>query len=200
MENQTEKSSKFVMFLIPVLTILGFLSTVVWFIAAAAHPEAGLGMGVIILSIIAYIVAMVYALHGYKKPHGNMLRYTFLVFAVSLALYSDTQLAQISSVTVLINVICTVPVAYMAGRLHKFNQNKVLLYIVVVMLLIAGIIDFVWFTPSMAPGVAGGFLFAVLKFSTLNKFILSLALAAAYVSRFRTHKEAGLADDEKKKK
>ena len=199
MNNQANKGSKFLMFIIPILTVLGFLSTVVWFIIAIDHPDAGLGMGVIILSIIAYIVAMVYALYGYKKPHGNMLRYTFLVFAVSLALYADKQLSNISSVTLLVNVICTVPVAYLAGRLHKFNQNKALLYIVVVMLLLAGLIDFVWFGPNTVPGIASGFLFAVLKFSTLNKFILALALATAYVSRFRTHKEAGLADDEKKK-
>ena len=193
-----EKSNKFLMFLIPVLTLLGFLSTVVWLIVSF-RPDSGLGTGIAILSVIAYIVAIVYALVGYKKPHGNMLRHTFIVFAISLALYADkVQLSQVGTVALLINAVCTVPVAYMAGRLHKFDQNKALLYLVVVMLLIAGLIDFLFFTKNTVPGI-GGFVFGVLKFSTFNKFILGLALATAYVSRFRTHKEAGLLDDEKKK-
>ena len=191
------KSNKFLMLLIPVLTMLGFLSTVVWLIVSF-RPDSGLGTGIALLSVIAYIVAIVYALVGYKKPHGNMLRYTFLVFAISLALYADkVQLSQVGTVALLINAVCTVPVAYMAGRLHKFNQNKALLYLVVVMLLIAGLIDFMFFTKNAVPGI-GGFVFGVLKFSTFNKFILALALATAYASRFRMHKEAGLLDDEKK--
>ena len=192
-----KNTSKILMYVIQALTLLGFLSTVVWLVVSF-NPAQKLETGIAIIAIVVYIIVFLYALYGYKKPHGNMLRYTFIIFAVSLALYAYSTLASpVSAVPVVINVLCTVPIAYVAGRLHKFNQNKVLLYVALVMLLIAAIIDCILFTKSMVPEV-GGFVFVVLKFSTFNKFILGLALATTYVNRFHTHKEAGLIDDEKK--
>ncbi len=192
-----KNNSKILMYVIQALTLLGFLSTIAWLVVSF-NPGLKEQTVLSIISLIVYVIVFLYALFGYKKPHGNMLRYTFIIFAVSLALYAyGSQTSPVSTVSVIINVLCTVPVAYVAGRLHKFNQNKVLLYIALVMLLIAGLMDCILLTQNMVPEVSG-FIFVVLKFGAFNKFILGLALATTYVNRFHTHKEAGLLDDEKK--
>ena len=192
MEDQTELTRKLLLLFVPVLALFGFAAAVVRlvFSVGAAGALAAVGEG---FTVAAYIVAFVYALFGYKKPHGNLLRYTFLSFAVSLAVYAGTQ-SGAGDLSVFLNVLCTVPVAYTAGRLHKYRQNKLLLYLVAVMLLIAAVIDCRALAASLPEGGDGFYGFA-LKFGAFSKFILGVALAAAYFSRWHTHREAGMRDD-----
>ena len=155
--------------------------------------------------IIGYILALYYALWGYKTPHGNMLRYMILAYAFLLALGSESRLFAnarperpvdvanadgqirrgtrgLASYKDLITSISLVLMGYTAGRLNKYKQNKIIIPIILVLL----------FIRSFVMGLTR----IQVMMTDLSFFILWLGIACAYFARYDAHKEAGLLDKE----
>ena len=90
---------------------------------------------------VMYAALLYYALRGFRIPHGNLLRYCFLLFALT-----DGALVVIG----VARDCCSIPVlvldllgillsAYIAGRLNKYQKNRFLMPLVA-LLFLAGIL------------------------------------------------------------
>lgn len=156
--------------------------------------------------IIGYLLALYYALWGYKTPHGNLLRYLIITYAFLLALGSESRLLggsgrserpvdvtdaasqarrglrRIQQYKRLLTSCALIMMGHIAGRLNKYKQNKILIPIVLVIL----------FIRAFVTGV--GRIQVVM--TDLSYFILWVGIACAYFARYDAHKEAGLLDDE----
>jgi len=132
----------------------------------------------LLLALIAY-----YAIYGYRKPNGNLLKYIILIFAVpdlisvySRALVGDAWQAVIRAIT--IGLLC-----YIAGRLHRVKQNVILMLVVTAFILIGIIVRIVNLKASI--GIA-------------TQLIIWIDICVAYFLRYKEHKEAGLMDKAEK--
>lgn len=100
--------------------LLEIFATVVNFITIPNHS---------IISAIQLIICfpiVYYALVGYKKPHGNILKYTMIFFGFSLLLNIHNGLILGVKSIVWICAISMLLIGYISGRLHKFNQNRLI--------------------------------------------------------------------------
>ena len=136
---------------------------------------------------VQFVLAAFYACCGYKKPHGNLMRYLLLFYAASLGamlvIRADTQGVLYNSTYVAVIILST----YMAGRLNKYQQNVIISLIILA-------IKFVNVYPGMSVRIGhSGFTF-VNFFGSIGPVVIWLAIAASYLIRFKPHKEAGLAD------
>ena len=140
--------------------------------------------------IFLFIAITYYAIIGYKKAHGDLLRVVFLVFSFSClgTIVSQVSYEKLSGTVsfVILMGIAALLTAYMGGRLDKIKKNYTLLIIISLALLIKSILDY------LAYPVRNISLF-LWAFST---FILWFDIAFAYILRYKEHKEAGLADKE----
>lgn len=135
-----------------------------------------------IVTIIIFVLILVYAIFGYKKPHGNMLRWTMLLYAaLRIIAIAGLAEAQIDSKIIVLAVsgLSALCVGYMSGRLNKGEKNLYWLYIAGALELIGIII--------MLPN-ATNFLEGVAMFTSLFAII---ALFGAYYARYDEHKNAG---------
>lgn len=181
------------------------------------------------LVYVGYLLALSYALIGYRIPHGNLLRYILLLFAVLLvvtlivnpAFYGnsteqtvdETQTEAAEAADPSANVpekpsgepdvpekpnpqspgqakrsnlwelsilgVIVILVAYMAGRLNRIKENRII--IVLVFLLFVARIFLVNYEPGKLP-------------SGLNEVMMWIVLSCSYLCRYRQHREAGLLD------
>ena len=192
------------------------------------------------LIYIGYILVLCYAFAGYRVPHGNMLKYTILLFAVlmmvtvmskpsiangagkgqgqgpapaqaeaqmepaqnlppqpakdDIARQPDanadanaqlrkdltpseetrSNLFELGFVGTIIILI-----SYMAGRLDRIRENRIIIIIVAVLFILRAIL-----------ANYGG---SVLR-TGLNEFNMWIVLSVSYLCRYRQHREAGLVD------
>jgi len=139
-----------------------------------------------IVCVIMYLLIAAYTFIGYKKPHGNMLKYLYLLYACSLlaslasnVIYGTVLYALLTATVILI-------VGYIAGRLDRIGQNRILMLVVLVIeLYIYGVAVMV-FKPSLF-GALG----------VVSPLIMWIDLCVAYLTRYKLHKLAGLVDEPK---
>lgn len=171
-----------------VCEILGSIQWMKWLGYSYVSPE-------LIAYIIVCIATIYYVSVGYKKPHGNLLRLTFLLLAllcingiidIARSLYTvkdfhvTTQLIMIGLYGVSVLLI-----SYVAGRLDKIKKNTVpLVIITAAQIAIPILCIFIYNNWS-------NIVFIVYNFST---FLLWIDLMIAYIIRYIEHKEAGLVD------
>lgn len=174
------------MILVLVLSILNIALFVSQIIAETAFS---FNQVLRILTIIMSLATIYYVATGYNVPHGNGFKYLCLAFAIYVAitlavktLFGTDTLLGVEVVTDLITVLA---VPYMAGRLHKFKKNVVIIFIVAAAAIVYGIAQAIIFGKTPAT-VCGSF----------GKLLMWAAIAIAYVARFNAHKEAGLKDKE----
>jgi len=131
--------------------------------------------------IIVYVLMLVYVLVEYRKPHGNLLRITMLVYAFMLAIWSAAQGSNAGCVYVL---PCTAVIAaYVSGRLNKIKKNVVWIAIAAVCLIGYGILQ---------TGMLELESYGILQFSYCFGVLLQwITLALAYFSRYEEHVLAG---------
>lgn len=189
-----EKNAKktFVIILSTILALAGvvfeILGNIQWSGQFRLTPEA--------VSFIVFFIAITYyVLAGYKKPHGNLLRYTFLLLAfncvnavidTTLGLIYETgydvdkQLLIIGlySITILF-------VSYIAGRLDKIKSN----YLPMIIITISQII-----IPILFLSIYNGWSNITYIIWDASTCLLWIDLLVAYIIRYREHKEAGLLD------
>ena len=82
----------------------------------------------------------------------------------------------------LLTSVALILMSYIAGRLNKYKQNKILIPIVLVILFVRSF-------------VSSTFRIQVVM-TDLSYFILWIGIACAYFARYDAHKEAGLLDKE----
>ncbi len=143
---------------------------------------------VYIVPILIYILLLIYVLMEYKRPHGNLLRVTLLIYAFMLAVWAAAQGENAGCIYVL--PCTTVIVAYLSGRLNKIKKNIVWFSIAAAFLIGYGILQTV---------MVGVETYGIMQISyCFGAFLQWITLALAYFSRYKEHKEAGLMDAPKK--
>lgn len=165
----------FVVFILAIIEIAVALKNIIAPVNADIKVKA-------IFSLITLLCAVIYGAFGYKKPHGNLLRYLMLLYAITTACKvsftsTNNQAAEIC------NLIAIILVAYMAGRLNKYTINTYLIIVVLTLLLVKAFVGIS--TGNITFGKVIG------QFSAFTQFSI---IAAAYLSRYHLHKEAGLED------
>jgi len=133
------------------------------------------------------LFVLYYILAGYKKPHGNMLRYLMLAFAFAIIL--DVSKSEGIPFYAPLRAATVFLIGYIAGRLNKINQNKVLMSIVFALIFAAGCI-----VAKTIPTRS-----VIINIAYFLDAILWLVICSAYLVRCWEHKEAGLTDAPKVK-
>ena len=184
MEDNKEKR------LLNIIKILCAIVLIINAIGIIACLKEGLIRKTIISSCseIFCILVLYYAFVGYKKPHGNLLRYLYFIFGL-IAIFTEIsnsldREALINEIAIYSAVLSGSIIIYISGRLDKFEKNKVLLFLSGTLLLINRFL-FSIALPKMPLLVTA---------SRYTKLILFISLALAYVARYNEHKEAGLQD------
>ena len=169
------------------LVLLGIAYSIYTLVVGFGSRPVGIQCHIGVVAI-EYVLIAVYALHGYRKPHGNMLKYTMLAFTV-LSVYKffvpgkpvTENVEYIANACI---VLAAIMIAYISGRLNKINKNKILMIVVEVLFIVSIVL-----------------MRLTQKAFSIDSFIRSLsmpicwvALCFAYVARFEEHKAAGLAD------
>lgn len=144
----------------------------------------------LVVTTIMFVLIFVYVVSNYKEPHGNLLKYLFLVFSVMcLVGFLDSDFAaslhrEFAYVNQLLRGLAIILSAYIAGRLDRIKANTILIVINCIIFLATSVINIVLFEITDI----------TLILFMCSFFILWLDLAVAYILRYKEHKEAGLAD------
>ena len=135
-----------------------------------------------------FIAISYYALVGYKKPHGDLLRLVFLVFSISCLCTLVSQVidaeTQGDAAFAILMAVAAFLTAYMGGRLDKIRKNYAMLIVVGLALLVKAVLNYIAYNGADFLLLAWG----------LSTFVLWIDIAFAYILRYREHKEAGLTD------
>jgi len=158
-----------------ILTVIGIVACVI-----------SLAKGGTLLSTIRRLVRLVqciliayYAFWGYKKPHGNLLKYLILIFVGSslLTVYYKAQTGDEWMAVVHATIACLS--CYIAGGLQKVKKNIVFMSIVTVI-----IVGYKIVRVMNGEAVIGD----------ITKLVIWIDICAAYFLRYKEHKLAGLID------
>lgn len=137
--------------------------------------------------LLIFVALLFYALIGYKKPHGNLLKTLFVAFGVSVVViigmaksFPDT-----NEIAFIVSNICAdlgaLVIIFVAGRLHKIEKNKILLVIAGLLMLVRVIISIFCNRMPIGP---------IMNDSI--PLLMLFALCFAYTARYEEHKAAGL--------
>ncbi len=144
---------------------------------------------------ILYIGLIYYAVSGYKKSHGDVLRYIFMltslyyignVFCITvndISMISEVNTALTPVVVSLLSASAVI-IAYVGGRLDKIKKNYAIMAVATAVQLAVSVVFI--FSYGVNPWID-----ALVDFSN---FILWLDIVFVYVLRYKRHKEAGLTD------
>ncbi len=141
-----------------------------------------------ILMIASLVLTALYGFFLYKKPHGNMLKFAMLLFSFTGILSNCIYLAYAPVAYDYAIILGYTVLFYVAGRLNRIEQNRFILPVLLVMLIIKSVI----LVNAFHPETFVGFL------SNFCQPITLLTLCCAYFTRYQEHKEAGLQDAPKK--
>ena len=168
------------------LTALGLVIEIITGIEYSAYYSSGAYLSLATYSVTC-VLLVYYAVAGYKKPHGNLLKYLFLLFTICCLggiLAVDAERTIYGTVFNYIRGVVVVMTAYIAGRLDRYKQNVILMSIIGLLMLASSIVQLI---PDPGTVLLGWF-------SCFTFFILWVDLMLAYILRYKEHKEAGLAD------
>lgn len=149
-----------------------------------------------IINIVLMILVLYYMFIGYKKPHGDLLRYlfigealfaTFCFWHVGAVMMPDRALSW-HDACVLASILL---LTYVSGRLNKFDENILLLVLSLSLSLIA---DIAMSTTILVSLPIDDIKELAALLAPFGKDIMIIALGISYVSRYKDHKEAGLED------
>jgi uncharacterized membrane protein len=136
---------------------------------------------------VFYCFVLYYGVKGYRKPHGNMVRYLMLIFGVYIAgsLITDLNSWTTPWPILLSGSLAAMSIAYMAGRLNKYEKNKRVAVFSLILLLIRCF----WFLER--PELRGWdtVLFVLDRCQAL---FMWATIVLIYFFRYHDHKEAGI--------
>lgn len=133
-----------------------------------------------IIKILCYLFVIYYLFIGYKKPHGNLLRIIFMLFAFTVLIQAIAT-ANVSDNAAYLVGTASIFIAYISGKLHKYKNNQVIATVALSLLLLG-------YAISLAQETSTDF---ILKVTNLDLVVEWLALLAVYYVRFNLHVEAG---------
>lgn len=174
-----------------VLTLVGF--TICLVTLCQADSSSAIAPGII--SVLMYALVIFYCVYGYKIPHGDLMKYVFLVFAFETAFLTSyygitnpatTETALIGTAYSVTMFASSVMIAFMAGRLNRIKENEALGFMALILLVIAGTI-----TAFVLPVITSGEFNASTIVMPFTQAILWGSLFLAYSIRFEMHKRAG---------
>jgi len=189
MSMDEQKSGKLNAVIIALVAVIGFIVALISFIwRLNSHIPAVLFAWV----CVYYGFVLYYGVRGYKKPHGNMVRYLMLILAVYIAAATITPIYSFSASwpIVLSSMYAVLFMAYMAGRLNKVKKNRYVAILVTVLLLVR------CFWPMELPD-AYGMVNLSYVLDRLSPLFMWLTTVLIYFFRYHEHREAGLAVDGK---
>lgn len=133
--------------------------------------------------LLLYVILLYYVVYGYSIPHGNLLRYCYFLYSVTMIFNIAFKPTTNMPMDIAFSLF-TVSVAYISGRLNKYEKNKTLICIITIILVI---------------GIISGIVFGEGKdLSTplviISQLISWACLNLSYFARYADHKEAGLED------
>jgi len=181
----SSKGMKVIFIICIILSVLGLIGSV--YVCDSLSTDVTYVVAGIATTII-YLGLFLYAGFGYKRPHGNALRYIFILFGLAYGVIVGMKLTGIIAI---FGIIVVGMACYIAGRLNKIKKNAVLIIIVLVLTLLIALYQAVHFLQVSELTVIGNIMFLLFVFSP---FISWAGLSSAYVVRYKTHKEAGLLD------
>jgi len=164
-----------------VLTVFGIVVSVI----AMRNGSDGLLVRAAqyVINILLSFLIVFYAVYGYKKPHGNALKYIILLFAIPMLLSVYTYALRGMAGQAVIRAIVIGLICFAAGRLHKFKQ------VVTIMSIVAALIV-VFIITTLVNGSS--------TIGIFNVLVIWIDIFVAYALRYKGHKEAGLMDKEEK--
>ena len=168
------------------LTAFGMFVEIISEIKYSAYYSSGAYFNLVTYCATSLLL-MYYAVAGYKKPHGNLLKYLFLLFTLCCLggiLSIDVEQSMYDIAYNYIRGIVVVITAYVSGRLDRYKQNVILMSIIGVLMLASSILQVI---PD--PGTV-----LLDWFWCFTFFLLWVDLMFAYILRYKEHKEAGLED------
>jgi len=139
-----------------------------------------------VLGTAMYLLICFYAIWGYRKPHGNLLRYLMLVFDATLLIALYFCLSYYNEITIAVNAFTIALVAYMAGRLNKVKQNIIIVIFVLLLFCYSSNAMLIYTKEQMGSSIT-----IVDKISMYAPVLMWLSLSLAYFTRYLQHKEAG---------
>lgn len=189
-------SAKALSALISFLTVVGLIATVIN-LAVSLKTGTWRSAEVEATSLASHIAVILYSLYAYRIPKGNHLKYAYLLFSLCLVLIvTETRTEEFSPAWLFLLGISIIPASFMAGRLDRFGQNKVIILVGTALLLAASILEVSRLSGAVAEGIlpdAGGILKPAILVSAFDPFIVWIALGKAYVKRYEAHRAAGKA-------
>lgn len=176
------KKTKNTMLVSTVLSVIGIGFSIFNLFVLVPRGETAPVMNNIV-NLLLFVLTLNYLLVGYKKPHGNMLRATFFIFALSIVVQNhivflgsdDANLAANAAISV-----AALMIAYTAGRLDKLEKNTTVL-------LAAGLFLLAHFLLLL---MADEFILGRIV-GRCTYMIVFAGLGAAYTARCEAHKAAG---------
>ncbi len=185
MEKQKDRKLDAVIILL--VALIGFAVSLISFFW---RRNNGMTVFVFVEESIFYLFALYYCVWGYKKPHGNLVRYLMLVLALVTAASIHQMLLDYRELpwqVLLSGAVAAVLIGYMAGRLHKVKKNIIVVVIVTALLLIR------CFWPLKLQYNAISVFYVLDRSTTLLAWITVVLI---YFFRYKEHREAGLLTDE----
>ncbi len=168
------------------LTALGLAVEIIAFIRYRNDYSSGNYLSLITYAVTSLLL-LYYAVAGYKKPHGNLLKYLLLLFAICCLGGVVSVMAERTVIDTAFNYtrgIVVLMAAYVAGRLNRFKQNVFLMSVIGVLMFGSSLALFLTNSDTN--------LFSMFTFFTF--FVLWVDVMIAYILRYKEHKEAGLTD------
>jgi len=168
-------------------------STNVWMLILGGILLAELVLGIItiqykfldIIALVPMVFTILYAFWLYKWPHGNMLKYAMLLFALERIIESIGCIKEGWDVCYnqTAKILASAIIIYVAGRLDHINQNKVLLSMAFVLILEGVVVAVITFAQQYP---------LVYVISWFGEPVLILTIMVSYFGRYKDHKKAGL--------
>lgn len=181
-----QKKTKLSLTLSTILVLIAIIIGVYNLIKAFSSTKFAVSVINSICNLVLCVLVSYYAIEGYKKPHGNLLREIFVAYGISVVI-ETTFAAASSSMLMILNKILwyltALIIVYVAGRLDKIEKNKKLLLLATILQIVRCVLQFINGNPSV---------YSIL--AKIDVLILMFALCSAYFARYEEHKAAGLED------
>ena len=163
------------------------LLNVAWIVCCFVENKDNL-QSLVLLPFLMFVVTVYYAYCGYKKPHGNHIRYLLLCSCAFSAFQYPYAGFKFPTYIAILTYVIVILKAYMAGRLDHYKQNVI---ISAAVLVCQCLVSYHFINEFVSFGNKLSFVSFMARIGTVT---LWLAIAASYIVRYKPHKEAGLED------
>ena len=146
----------------------------------------------VVINLIIIVLTLYYVFFGYKKPHGDLLRFIYFCFAAYLAIhaYLDNSIVgpvyKYKEIVFYCVTFAALIIAYVSGRLNKIEKNKKLLILVGLLMFVDTVLHIITMNNEH--------LIITKCISYFNPLIIHTALGFVYAIRYEEHIDAGLED------